>query len=158
MGQLLEQLAPEHDFEVVLKLDEDNNANGCGITAEAFAGVDVAIEFSTPEAAVENLKRLAGAKVQTVTGTTGWLEKLNEVTRAVEESGSGLVWSPNFSIGVAVFRKLAAFAAELLRNETEYGAWAWEIWRTPAPTIRTRPAACWPARPGATARIGSSRC
>ena len=127
MGQLLEQLAPEHNFEVVLKLDEDNNANGCGITAEAFAGVDVAIEFSTPEAAVENLKRLAGAKVQTVTGTTGWLEKLNEVTRAVEESGSGLVWSPNFSIGVAVFRKLAAFAAELLRNETEYGAWAWEI-------------------------------
>jgi 4-hydroxy-tetrahydrodipicolinate reductase len=127
MGRLVEQLAPEYDFEVVLKLTEENNANGSGITVEAFAGVDVAIEFSTPEAVVENLKRLAKAKVRTVTGTTGWLEKLNEVTQAVEESGSGLVWSPNFSVGVAVFRKLAGFAAELLRNETEYGAWAWEI-------------------------------
>lgn len=127
MGHLIEQLAPQHGFEVVLRLNRENNASACGITAEAFAGVDVAIEFSTPEAAPENLKRLARAKVQSVSGTTGWFDRLAEVRKAVEEAGTGLVWSPNFSVGAAVFRKLAGLAAELLREEDAYGAWGWEI-------------------------------
>jgi 4-hydroxy-tetrahydrodipicolinate reductase len=127
MGHLIEQLAPEYEFEVVLRLDEFNNAHGAGMTPEAFENVDVAIEFSTPETAIQNLKRLAELKKQAVTGTTGWLDHLAEVKRAVENSGTGLVWSPNFSIGVAVFRKLAALSAQLLRDEAEYGAWAWEI-------------------------------
>lgn len=122
MGRLIEQLAPEYAFEVVLRLDQ-----GDAITAEEFAGVDVAVEFSTPEAAPENLKQLAAVGAQTVTGTTGWTEQLPEVTAAVEKAGTGLVWSPNFSVGVAVFRKLAGLAAELLRDEASYGAWAWEI-------------------------------
>lgn len=127
MGHLIEQFAPEYDFEVVLRLDEINNANGAGMTPEAFENVDVAIEFSTPETAPGNLKRLAELKTQAVTGTTGWLEHLPEVKRAIERAGTGLVWSPNFSVGVAVFRKLTALAAQLLRDEAEYGAWAWEI-------------------------------
>jgi 4-hydroxy-tetrahydrodipicolinate reductase len=49
------------------------------------------------------------------------------VKAAFEKAGAGLVWSPNFSVGVAVFRKLAAQSAQLLRSEAEYGAWAWEI-------------------------------
>jgi 4-hydroxy-tetrahydrodipicolinate reductase len=73
------------------------------------------------------LKRLAELKTPVVTGTTGWFDHLPEVKRMVEDSGTGLVWSPNFSIGVAVFNKLAALAAQLLRDEAEYGAWAWEI-------------------------------
>lgn len=127
MGRLVEQLAPQHGFEVVLLLDEEDNANGRGITAKAFHGVDVAVEFTTPEAAPENLKRLAHARIAAVVGTTGWLNRLKEVSEAVERADSGLVWSPNFSTGVAVFRKLAGLAAELLKNEDEYGAWAWEI-------------------------------
>lgn len=122
MGRLIGQLAPEFDFEVVQTLDQ-----GDALTPEKFAGMDAAIEFSTPEAAVENLKQLAALGVQTVTGTTGWTERLPEVTAAVQKAGTGLVWSPNFSVGVAVFRKLAAQAAELLRDEDAYGAWAWEI-------------------------------
>ncbi len=127
MGRLIEQLAPEHRFEVALRLDEEENPNGRGIDPEAFAGIDVAIEFSTPKAAPENLKRLARSKVQSVSGTTGWSDRLKEVSEAVDEAGTGLVWSPNFSVGVAVFRKLAGLAAELLANEEAYGAWAWEI-------------------------------
>ena len=127
MGRLIEQLAPEYGFEVVLTLSGANNTEGSGITVEAFRDVDVAIEFSTPEAAPRNLKRLAAAKIATVAGTTGWLQHLAEVSSAFEQSGAGLVWSPNFSVGVAVFRKLAAYAAELLRDQPEYGAWAWEI-------------------------------
>jgi 4-hydroxy-tetrahydrodipicolinate reductase len=127
MGRLIEQLAPQHGFEVALCLDEAENAGGSGITEERFRGIDVAIEFSTPEAAPQNLKQLARARVAAVTGTTGWLNHLDEVAKAVCAAGTGLVWSPNFSVGVAVFRKLTALAAELLKNEEQYGAWAWEI-------------------------------
>jgi 4-hydroxy-tetrahydrodipicolinate reductase len=127
MGRLIEQLAPEYNFEVVLRLDEYNNVHGSAMTPEAFQGIDVAIEFSTPETAPGHLKRLAELKTSAVTGTTGWLDQLPEVKAAVEQAGTGLVWSPNFSVGVAVFRKLTAMAAHLLRDEAEYGAWAWEI-------------------------------
>ncbi|MBV9085490.1 MAG: hypothetical protein JOZ62_22675, partial [Acidobacteriaceae bacterium] len=127
MGQLIEQLAPQHGFDVRLRLDEYNNAGGGGITASAFSEIDVGIEFSTPATAPENLSRLASMGVQAVAGTTGWLEHLPEVTEAVNRAGTGLVWSPNFSVGVAVFRKITGLAAELLRDETAYGAWAWEI-------------------------------
>lgn len=127
MGRLIEQLSPGHDFEVVLRLDEFNNQNGAGMTGEAFAGVDVAIEFSAPEVAPENLKRLAALGVPSVTGTTGWLAHLPEVSVAYQNSGTGLVWSPNFSIGVAVFNRLVGLAAELLRDESAYESWAWEI-------------------------------
>ena len=127
MGRLIEQIAPQHGFEVVLRLDSRNNANRAGIDSKAFGSVDAAIEFTTPEAAPLNLKRLADARIPAITGTTGWLEELPAVTKAVEENGTGLVWSPNFSVGVAVFRRLAGVAAELLGREEDYGAWAWEI-------------------------------
>lgn len=127
MGRLIEQLAPDCGFEVALTLDRAGNANAAAITPGRFAGIDVAIEFSTPEAAPQNLIRLASANVPAVTGTTGWLRSLPEVARAVEQSNTGLVWSANFSVGVAIFRRLAARAAELLRDEAEYGAWAWEV-------------------------------
>lgn len=127
MGQMIERLAPGQGFEVVLRLDEHNNVDGAGINAQNFEGVDVAIEFSHPEVAAANLKRLAETGVDAVTGTTGWLKDLDAVTRVIQKAGTGLVWSPNFSVGVAVFRRLVAKAAELLKNETEYGAWAWEI-------------------------------
>ena len=127
MGRLVEQLAPEYGFQVTVRLTAENNIAGAGITRNAFADVDVAIEFSTPETVVANLKQLAEAKIPTVTGTTGWIDHISEVRDAFQASGSGLVWSPDFSVGVAVFRKLAGLAAELLRDEEEYGAWAWEI-------------------------------
>jgi 4-hydroxy-tetrahydrodipicolinate reductase len=127
MGHLVEQLAPQHGFEVVLRLDGPRNRDSTAITTAALAGVDVAVEFSRPESAAENLKRLARAKIPAVVGTTGWLNQLDEVSKSVEQAGTGLVWSPNFSIGVAVFRKVVAVAAALLRDEDAYGAWGWEI-------------------------------
>ena len=130
MGRLIEQLAPQHNFQVALLLDERDNANGAGIDAKAFQGIDVAVEFTTPEAAPLNLKRLAAARIPTVTGTTGWLDHLPEVRQAVMQAGSGLVWSPNFSIGVNAFLRLVAEAGRLLAAQGEYGAWAWEIHHT----------------------------
>ena len=60
-------------------------------------------------------------------GTTGWFNHLEDVAKTVNEADTGLVWSPNFSVGVAVFRKLVGIAAQMLRDESSYGAWAWEI-------------------------------
>jgi 4-hydroxy-tetrahydrodipicolinate reductase len=127
MGKLIEQFAPEYDFEVALMLDEFNNAKGEGVTKENFAGIDVAIEFSIPAAVPDNVEGIAALGVPLVVGTTGWLEHIERVKGAVETHHSGLVWSPNFSIGVNVFFRLVAEAARLLAAEPAYGAWAWEI-------------------------------
>jgi 4-hydroxy-tetrahydrodipicolinate reductase len=127
MGRLIEQLAPAHGFIVALKLDEFNNTNYEGVTAENFRGIDVAVDFSIPGAVVENVERIAKLGRNIVIGTTGWTGEIERVKAAVEKNQVGLVWSPNYSIGVNVFAHLAAEAARLLANEPDYGAWAWEI-------------------------------
>ncbi|SPF53726.1 Dihydrodipicolinate reductase [Candidatus Sulfopaludibacter sp. SbA4] len=127
MGKLVEQLAPQYGFAVALKLDEFNNTNFEGITAENFRDIDVAIDFSIPAAVPRNAQGIAALGVNLVIGTTGWLEYMDAVKAAVDENGIGLVWSPNFSVGVNAFLKLVAEAARLLAAEAEYGAWAWEI-------------------------------
>src|SRR5258707_1259228 len=123
MGRLIEQLAPQYGFTVTLKLDEHNNAAFEGITKANVTDVDVAIEFSVPSATVENIERLAALGIPTVVGTTGWMEHLAAVKQTVARHGTGLVWSPNFSVGVNVFLRLVAEAAKLLATEDEYGAW-----------------------------------
>ena len=127
MGKLVEQLATAQGHAVPLKLDEFNNANFEGITAENFRGVDVAIDFSIPQAAVENIERISALGVNLVVGTTGWFERLDYVRSVIEKNNTGLVWSPNFSIGVNAFFRLVEAAAKLLANETAYEAWAYEI-------------------------------
>lgn len=127
MGRLVEELAPSYGFAVPLRLDIDDNADGAGITAERFRGIDVAVEFSVPSAVVPNIERLAAIRVPVVVGTTGWTAEAARARAAVEKNGSGLVWSPNFSIGVNVFLHLMAEASRRLAPYPEYGAWAWEI-------------------------------
>ena len=127
MGRLIEQFAPEYGFAVALKLDEFNNANFEGLTADNFRGVDAAIDFSIPSVVRRNAEGIAALGVNLVIGTTGWLDQVDAVKAAVERHGIGAVWSPNYSIGVNAFLRVVAEAAKLLANEREYGAWAWEI-------------------------------
>ena len=127
MGRLVERVALERGHQIALKLDEFNNTGFEGVTAENFRGVDVAIDFSIPAAAVKNIEKIAALKVNLVIGTTGWLEQTAHVKEIVDRSGIGLIWSPNFSIGVKVFTQILAVAAKLLAEEPEYEAWAWEI-------------------------------
>jgi 4-hydroxy-tetrahydrodipicolinate reductase len=127
MGKLVEQLAPAYGFEVALRLDEFNNTNFEGLTAENFRGIDAAIDFSIPAAVPRNVEGIAALGVNLVVGTTGWLEHIEAVKTAVHKHGIGLVWSPNFSIGVNAFLRIVATASRLLAAEQEYGAWAWEI-------------------------------
>lgn len=127
MGRLVEQLAPEYGFTVSLRLDEFNNSRFEGLTAENFRGVDVAIDFSIPPAVPSNAEGISALGVNLVIGATGWLEHLDRVRAAVERNGVGLVWSPNYSVGVNVFFRLVSEAARLLAAQPEYAAWAWEI-------------------------------
>ncbi|MCS7315444.1 MAG: dihydrodipicolinate reductase C-terminal domain-containing protein [Bryobacterales bacterium] len=127
MGRLIEQLAPEYGFQVALRLDEHNNAGCAGITEESFRDVDVAMEFSTPETAVANIERIAALGVNLVVGTTGWTDRLDSVRELIERAGVGMVWSPNYSVGMNIFFRLAGEAARLMATREDYGAWAWEI-------------------------------
>lgn len=127
MGRLVEQLAPEHGFEVALRLDGRANAGGAGITPESFRDIDVAIDFSGAAAVPENAERIAALGIPLVVGTTGWASELPRVREAVERHGAGLLYGANFSVGVQVFYRLAEAAARLLAAETAYDAWAYEI-------------------------------
>ena len=127
MGRLIEQLAPEYGFAVRTRCDSKSNSGGCKLMREALAGVDVAMEFTNATAAPENLRRLAEAGVPAVTGTTGWFARLEEVRADVEKNGTATVWSPNFSVGLNLFRQIVAEATKHFARQEEYGAWGWEI-------------------------------
>ncbi len=120
MGRMIEALAPEYGFSIHARVDMNDDI-------QVAQGSEVAIEFSTPEAAVGNIERLASMGIPVVVGTTGWLPEMNRVRASIAAHGTGLVWSPNFSIGVNVFSRLVKEAAKLLADEPQYGAWAWEI-------------------------------
>ncbi len=119
MGRMIDQFAPDYGFTISACIDIGRD--------EPLDTAQVAIEFSTPSAVLANIKKLAARKIPIVVGSTGWLEHLEEAKRLVAENDSALIWSPNFSIGVNVFQRVVAEAARLLKNEKEYGAWAWEI-------------------------------
>ncbi len=120
MGRLIEQLAPEYDFSIHARVDLNGDY-------EAARGADVAVEFTMPDAVAGNVEKLAELGVPMVIGTTAWSKDMDRVRAAADKHGAGIVWSPNFSIGVNVFSRLVREAARMLANEPQYGAWAWEI-------------------------------
>jgi len=127
MGRLIEQLAPEYGFDVRAKFDGRSNPRGQALSDQTLQGVDVAVEFTSPEAAPENIRRLAAMGVNSVSGTTGWFGDLPAVREAVTKSGTGLVWAPNFSVGVNLFMQAVAHTASLFAKHADYEAWGWEI-------------------------------
>ncbi|HET9804090.1 MAG TPA: dihydrodipicolinate reductase C-terminal domain-containing protein, partial [Candidatus Acidoferrum sp.] len=127
MGRMLEQLAPQYELEVRLKVTGGENGEGRALTAEALRNIDVAVEFTRPDAAMANLQRLAAFGVATVCGTTGWSAELEQLKKRISANGSGLVWGANFSVGMNLFREIVAEAARRFAREENYGAWGWEI-------------------------------
>lgn len=113
MGKTLAQLAPQRGFEMRLVVDIDANAQSRGITREKFKGIDVCIDFTMPEAVVDNVHRVAALGVNLVVGTTGWHKHQAEIRKVIEQAGVGMVYGANFSIGVNLFYRLARAAAEI---------------------------------------------
>jgi len=130
MGKSVAEVAREQGWEVTVVLGPGETKGGKGITAAALGNADVAVEFTEPAAAAANISACLRAKVPVVVGTTGWYDALPEVTRVVEETGTGLLWAPNFSLGVNVFLEVARYAASLIRASEGFDAHIVEIHHT----------------------------
>jgi 4-hydroxy-tetrahydrodipicolinate reductase len=123
MGKAIAQLAPQRGLQVRLILSSESNRDGSGITWDNFQGIDVCVDFTTPAAVVDNLRRVAALGCNLVVGTTGWYDKLDEVRQLVDSSGVGLVYGANFSIGVQLFYRTARAAAEIFSSFPLYEAY-----------------------------------
>lgn len=120
MCRAIDRLAREQGHTVVAIIGSEGNLGGAGLTRDRLAGVDVAIEFTRPDAAAANLLRLAELGVPTVTGTTGWQAQLPAVAQAVDRSGSALLHSANFSVGVQLFLRAAEDLARRFGGRQEF--------------------------------------
>ncbi len=124
MGKLIEKFALNRGHEVVLVVDAANREN---IKAEDLRGADVAIDFSTPEAALENISLCFEADLALVVGTTGWYEHLEEVKEVCEEANQSLLYGSNFSIGVNVFFHVNRLLAKAMSPYKQYDVQVEEI-------------------------------
>ena len=122
MGRLVGKLAAEKGHEVALRIDIEDASRTVEELTEALRECDVAIDFSVAEAVPKNVEICALAGVPLVVGTTGWLSKLDEVRRIVDQFEAALVYGANFSVGVQIFYRVAAAAAELFQNLDSYDA------------------------------------
>lgn len=120
MGQMIERLAPEFDIEVAEKYWDVRPFRKTDEVRRALENVDVLIDFSVPDIAMDNIRTGLALGKQIVIGTTGWMHKLDEVKKEVEDAGAGLVYASNFSLGVNLFYKLVRQAAAIMSKFNDY--------------------------------------
>ena len=120
MGRLVGQLAGERGHEIALKIDIDDAGREIDDLVEALKPCDVAIDFSIADAVPKNAESSVRAGVPLVIGTTGWQSQVDRVRDLVQEYDGALVYGANFSVGVQVFYRIAAHAAELFRDLDSY--------------------------------------
>lgn len=118
MGRMIEGLAVEQGLEIAGRVDHDRSD---------WAEADVAIDFSTADALVENFARYTSRRLPVVIGTTGWGEHLSRLREEAVRARLGVVASANFSIGVNVFERVVAEAARRMARQPQYGAWIHEM-------------------------------
>jgi 4-hydroxy-tetrahydrodipicolinate reductase len=116
MGQLVERLAREGGHEVATVLGSREAAMRAEELAEVLGGHDAAVDFSVAETVARNAEACALARVPLVEGTTGWHAQLEEVRRTLEREGGAMIYGANFSVGVNLFYRVVARAAELFQK------------------------------------------
>ena len=119
MGREVDGLAKERGIDVVARLDVAEMRDRAAAKA-SLGRAQVAVEFTTPDAAVSNIDLCLEANVPVVVGTTGWYGELDQVRERVQKKNGGLLWAPNFSLGVALAKALCIRAGELLRGMEGY--------------------------------------
>jgi 4-hydroxy-tetrahydrodipicolinate reductase len=117
MGKELEQVALERNHRIVLRVDVDTISS---LKDSELQSADVALEFTTPASAFENIMRCINAGVPVVSGTTGWTERLEEIKKLCKEKNGAVFYAPNFSIGVNIFFEINRRLAELMKNRADY--------------------------------------
>ena len=120
MGRAVAELAGDRGHVIHTVVNRVENPGGRALTRERLSGVEVAIEFTRPDAAVGNLEQLIRLGIPTVTGTTGWTEELPRVSALVEQRGGSLLHAANFSVGVHLFFHAARDLARRFRGRPEF--------------------------------------
>jgi len=123
MGQTIERIALERGHEIVLKKDEFN-------TYEGLSNADVAIDFSIPAVAVDNISNCFYANVPVISGTTGWLDRYDEMAALCKEKNGAFISSSNFSLGVNLFFGLNEYLAKMMSKFGSYSVEMEEIHHT----------------------------
>jgi 4-hydroxy-tetrahydrodipicolinate reductase len=127
MGKAIEAIALERGHCIVLTIDMHNAAD---LTAANLAKADVAIEFTSPHSAFDNVVKCLEAGVPLVCGSTGWLDKWNEVAVLREKKNGAMVYASNYSVGVNIFFEINKRLAELMAPHKEYDVKMEEIHHT----------------------------
>jgi 4-hydroxy-tetrahydrodipicolinate reductase len=124
MGHEIESIAVKRGHFIKLIVDEDNVTD---LNSSKLKGIDVAVEFSSPSAAYNNIVKCLGEKVPVVSGTTGWLDKYNDVVKECNKNQTAFIHSSNFSIGVNLLFRLNSELAKHMKRYSDYGASIEEI-------------------------------
>lgn len=123
MGKTIEKIAIDKGHEIVAKISTTENLN-------KLKQADVAIDFSVPEAAVQNISACFEVGVPVVSGTTGWLDDFEKVLNLCQSRNGSFIYASNFSIGVTIFFELNKKLAEMMAAHTNYKAEIQEIHHT----------------------------
>jgi 4-hydroxy-tetrahydrodipicolinate reductase len=127
MGKAIEGIAASRGHEIVLKIDEYNLAD---LNKKNMAIANVAIEFTGPHSAYQNVKKVLEFDVPLVCGSTGWLEKLDEIKKLCTERGGSFIYASNFSVGVNIFFEINRRLAALMTLQKDYEVQVTEIHHT----------------------------
>jgi 4-hydroxy-tetrahydrodipicolinate reductase len=127
MGHEIEAIAIERGHKISLVIDKDNSEDLCEKNIE---GVDVAIEFSTPETAFDNISKCLNLKIPVVSGTTGWLDNYSKAVELCGQNNTSFIHSSNFSIGVNLLFRLNTELAKQMEHYDNYDVNIEEIHHT----------------------------
>ncbi len=127
MGKIIGEIAESRGHSLAAKINIDNRHELDGLDAST---IDVAIEFSQPEAAVENISWAMERGIPVVSGTTGWLSRKAEIEKLTADQNGAFFYASNYSIGVNIFFKVNEFLAKLMNETTGYRASLEEIHHT----------------------------
>jgi 4-hydroxy-tetrahydrodipicolinate reductase len=117
MGKTIEQLALQRGHEIVSIIDIDNRED---FESDAFKSADVAIEFTIPSTAYANYMQCFAADVPVVSGTTGWLERMNEIKEICQKENKTFFYASNYSIGVNIFFAVNKYLAKIMNRFPDY--------------------------------------
>ena len=127
MGKAIEEIALQKGHQIVLKIDLSNIEE---FTKENLSKVDIAIEFTSPHTAFENVSKCLEYGIPVVCGSTGWLDKWNEIEALSNKQNGTLLYASNFSIGVNLFFELNTYLAKLMSKYNDYNVSLTEIHHT----------------------------
>lgn len=123
MGKMIEQIAQKRDHNIVAKIDLD--------TPEIdFSNIDVAIDFSMPNAAYGNIQTCMERGIPVICGTTGWLKDYEDAVKLCEEKNGAFIYASNFSLGVNLFFELNSYLAKMMGNLKQYKVTMEEVHHT----------------------------